>query len=72
MVVLIVACSLRNTFDSSQFKEDLIYFQQLLVEGVFDNSFSGPKSEDCKNLKRLALCNSSKCKWVESYHVLKV
>ncbi|GMY29913.1 GATA transcription factor 26-like isoform X4 [Fagus crenata] len=68
---VIVPDSLRNTFDSSQFKEDLIYFQQLLVEGVFDNSFSGAKSEDCKNLKRLALCNSSKCKWVESYHVLK-
>ncbi|XP_030946625.1 GATA transcription factor 26-like isoform X3 [Quercus lobata] len=63
--------SLKSTFDSPQFKENLIYFQQLLVEGVFDNSFSGAKSEDCKNLKRLAICNSSKCKWVESYHLLK-
>jgi hypothetical protein len=59
-------------FDSPQFKENLISFQQLLAEGVFDISFSGAKSEDCKTLKRLALSNSSKCEWVESYHLLKV
>ncbi|XP_059441548.1 GATA transcription factor 26 isoform X2 [Corylus avellana] len=63
--------SLKSMFDSPQFKENLIYFQQLLAEGVFDISFSGAKSEDCKTLKRLALSNSSKCKWVESYHLLK-
>ncbi|KAL4602327.1 hypothetical protein ACB092_10G045200 [Castanea dentata] len=64
--------SLKSTFDSPQFRENLIYFQQLLVEGVFDNSFSGAKSDDCKNLTSLAICNSLKCKWVESYHLLKL
>ncbi|KAG2679796.1 hypothetical protein I3843_11G067500 [Carya illinoinensis] len=63
--------SLKSMCDSLQFKENFINFQQLLLEGVFDISFSGAKSEDCKTLKRLALFNSMKCKWVESYYALK-
>jgi hypothetical protein len=63
--------SLNVMFDSSQFKENLTYFQQLLVEGVFDISLSGAKPEDCKTLKRYALSNLSKSKWVEHYHFLK-
>ncbi|CAL0312291.1 unnamed protein product [Lupinus luteus] len=58
-------------FNSSQFKENLTYFQQLLGEGVFDNSLLGAKPEDCKTLKRLALSNLSKSKWVEHYNFLK-
>ncbi|XP_038726373.1 GATA transcription factor 26-like isoform X2 [Tripterygium wilfordii] len=63
--------SLGNMFDSPQFKENLSSFQQLLAEGVFDISFSGVKTEDCKTLKRLALFNLTKYKWVEHYHQLK-
>ncbi|PNY05248.1 GATA transcription factor 26-like protein [Trifolium pratense] len=63
--------SLNVMFDSSQFKENLTYFQQLLVEGVFDISLSGAKPEDCKTLKRYALSNFTKSKWVEHYHLLK-
>ncbi|XP_028762618.1 GATA transcription factor 26 [Neltuma alba] len=63
--------SLESMFSSSQFKENLNYFQQLLAEGVFDISLSGTKPEDCKTLKRLALSNLSKSKWVEHYNLLK-
>ncbi|KAL1354421.1 GATA transcription factor 26-like isoform X2 [Arachis hypogaea] len=63
--------SLKVMFNSSQFKENLTYFQQLLGEGVFDISFLGAKPEDCKTLKRLALSNLSKSKWVEHYSYLK-
>ncbi|KAJ7952585.1 GATA transcription factor 26 [Quillaja saponaria] len=63
--------SLKSLFSSSQFKENLTYFQQLLAEGVLDISFLGPKPEDCKTLKRLALSNLSKSKWVEHYNLLK-
>ncbi|KAB2622816.1 GATA transcription factor 26-like [Pyrus ussuriensis x Pyrus communis] len=63
--------SLESMFDSPQFIENLTSFQQLLAEGVFDISFPGAKTEDCKTLKRLALSNSSKSKWVERYHLLK-
>ncbi|KAM5573102.1 GATA transcription factor 26 [Rosa sericea] len=63
--------SLRNMFDSPQFRENLTSFQQLLAEGVFDISLPGAKTEDCKTLKRLALSNSSKSKWVERYHLIK-
>ncbi|KAL6279902.1 hypothetical protein ACE6H2_016783 [Prunus campanulata] len=63
--------SLKNMFDSPQFRENLTSFQQLLAEGVFDISFLGAKTEDCKTLKRLVLSNSSKSKWVERYHLLK-
>ncbi|CAN6579565.1 unnamed protein product [Malus baccata var. baccata] len=63
--------SLKSMFDSPQFRENLTSFQQLLAEGVFDISFPGVKTEDCKTLKRLALSNSPKSKWVERYHLLK-
>ncbi|KAK7406320.1 hypothetical protein VNO78_07943 [Psophocarpus tetragonolobus] len=63
--------SLKVMFNSSQFKENLAYFQQLLVEGVFDISLLGAKPEDCKTLKRLALSNLSKSKWLEQYNFLK-
>lgn len=59
-------------FDSFQFKEDLTYFQQLLGEGVFSISLLAEKPEDCKTLKRLALSNLSKSKWVEYYSFVKV
>lgn len=59
-------------FDSFQFKENFSYFQQLLGEGVFDISLVGAKPEACKTLKRLALSNLSKSKWVECYNSLKV
>lgn len=65
-------CSLRNMFNSFQFKENLIYFQQLLGEGVFDISLLGAKPEEWKTLERLALSNLSKSKWVEHYNFLKV
>ncbi|CAL5427415.1 unnamed protein product [Camellia sinensis] len=31
----------------------------------------GVKTEDCKTLKKLALCNFTKSKWVEQYNLLK-
>lgn len=64
--------SLKSMFDSPHFKENLTSFQQLLREGVFDVSFPGTAIEDCKTLKRLVLWHSSKSKWVEHYHQLKV
>ncbi|KHN34894.1 GATA transcription factor 26 [Glycine soja] len=63
--------SLEVMFSSSQFKENLTYFQQLLSEGVFDISLLGAKPEDCKTLKILALSNLSKSKWVEHHNFLK-
>ncbi|XVF52532.1 hypothetical protein PTKIN_Ptkin05aG0026000 [Pterospermum kingtungense] len=63
--------SLKSMFESPQFKENLCYFQQLLAEGVFNISFPGVKSEDCKTLKRLALSNLTKSQLVERCHVLK-
>ncbi|CAN0842645.1 GATA transcription factor 26 [Linum grandiflorum] len=63
--------SIREMFDSSQFKENLSFYQQLLAEGVFDLSFKEAKTEDCKTLKRLTLSNFSKSKWVEHYNLLK-
>lgn len=59
-------------FDSFVFKKGLTYFQKFLREGVFDNSLLGANPEDCKTLKRLALSNLSKSKWVEHYNLLKV
>lgn len=59
-------------FDSFQFKEDLTYFQKLLGEGVLDFSLLEANLEECKTLKRLALSNLSKSKWVEHYNSLKV
>ncbi|KAJ4842736.1 hypothetical protein Tsubulata_050596 [Turnera subulata] len=63
--------SIKSLFDSPQFKENVSSYQQLLAEGIFDLSFPGAKPEDCKSLKRLALSNLSKSKWVEHYHQLK-
>ncbi|KAJ4955061.1 hypothetical protein NE237_011844 [Protea cynaroides] len=63
--------SLKSMFDSPQFKENISSFQQLLAEGVFDLSFSGVNTEDCKTLKRLVLVNFTKSKWVEQYNLLK-
>nr|KYP51509.1 GATA transcription factor 28 [Cajanus cajan] len=63
--------SLKNMFNSFQFKENLTYFQQLLWEGVFDISMLGTKPEEWKTMKRLVLSNLSKSKWVEHYNFLK-
>ncbi|XP_039035695.1 GATA transcription factor 26-like isoform X1 [Hibiscus syriacus] len=63
--------SLESMFESPQFKENFCYFQQLLEEGVFNISVHGVKAEDCKTLKRLALCNLTKSHWVERLHRLK-
>ncbi|KAE8678633.1 GATA transcription factor 26 [Hibiscus syriacus] len=63
--------SLKSMFGSPQFKENFCCFQQLLEEGVFNISFHGVKAEDCKTLKRLALCNLTKSHWVERRHTLK-
>lgn len=63
--------SLKSMFDSPQFKENISSFQKLLAEGVFDISFSGVKMEDCRTLKRLALFNLTKSRWVEHYNLLK-
>ncbi|KAL3497575.1 hypothetical protein ACH5RR_040307 [Cinchona calisaya] len=63
--------SLRRMFDSTQFEENISSFQKLLAEGVFDNTLSGVKIEDCRTLKRSVLCNLTKSKWVEQYSQLK-
>ncbi|CAK9173310.1 unnamed protein product [Ilex paraguariensis] len=63
--------SLKSMFDSPQFKENISSFQKLLAEGVFDLSLLSTEAEDCKTLKRLALCNLTKSKWVEQYNLLK-
>ncbi|KAI3918635.1 hypothetical protein MKX01_041955 [Papaver californicum] len=63
--------SLRRMFSSVQFAEDLSSFQKLLAEGVFDLTFSGMSTEECQMLKKLALVNPTKSKWVEHYNLLK-
>ncbi|XP_019156191.1 PREDICTED: GATA transcription factor 26-like [Ipomoea nil] len=63
--------SFKGMFESCQFKENLLSFQKLLVDGVFDNSLSGVKVEDCRTLKRFALCNLTKSKWVEHHNHLE-
>ncbi|CAI9095631.1 OLC1v1031620C2 [Oldenlandia corymbosa var. corymbosa] len=63
--------SLRSMFESPQFEENMSNFQKLLAEGVLDNTLSGVKTDDCRTLKRLVLCNLTKSKWVEHYSVLK-
>ncbi|KAI3453455.1 hypothetical protein Pfo_010118 [Paulownia fortunei] len=63
--------SLRSMFDSPQFKENLLSFQKLLADGLFDNSLSGLKTEDCRVLKKFLLCNLTKSKWVEQYKTFK-
>lgn len=59
-------------FDSPQFKENLLSFQKLLADGLFDNTLSGMKTEDIRVLKKLVLCNLTKSKWVEQYKISKV
>ncbi|CAN4076015.1 unnamed protein product [Withania somnifera] len=63
--------SFRSMFESSQFEENLFFFQKLLAEGVFDNSFPGVTLEDCRALKRFILCYLAKSKWVQQYNLLK-
>lgn len=63
---------LRSMFDSPQFKENLLSFQKLLADGLFDNTLSGMKTEDIRVLKKLVLCNLTKSKWVEQYKISKV
>ncbi|XAR70530.1 hypothetical protein NMG60_11027409 [Bertholletia excelsa] len=63
--------SLKGMFDSPQFEENMSSFKKLLAEGVFDTSFLGVKAEDCRTLKRFALFNLTKSKWVEQYNLLK-
>ncbi|KAL3834979.1 hypothetical protein ACJIZ3_009715 [Penstemon smallii] len=63
--------SLKSMFDSPQFKENLLSFQKLLANGVFDNSFSRVSTDDCRILKKLLLCNFTKSKWVEQYKIFK-
>lgn len=65
--------SLKSLFDSSEFKENLSAFPQLVAEGFSSGSFSGEKVEDCcKTLKKLTLFSLMKRKEVESYHTLGV
>ncbi|XP_021765789.1 GATA transcription factor 26-like [Chenopodium quinoa] len=66
-----VSDSLGSIFTSTHFKENISSFQKLLADGVFDTSFSGIQTEDCKVLKRLALSNMTKCNWVEYRNSLK-
>ncbi|XP_011070264.1 GATA transcription factor 26 [Sesamum indicum] len=63
--------NIRSMFDSPQFKENLLSFQKLLAAGLFDNSLSDLKIEDCKFLKKFVLCNLTKSKWVEQYKAFK-
>ncbi|KAD0215458.1 hypothetical protein E3N88_44621 [Mikania micrantha] len=63
--------SLKNMFDSPQFKENLVSFQILVAQGNFDLSAAEMKSEGCKTLKKLALNNMTKCKWVEQYNMIQ-
>ncbi|KAL6008337.1 hypothetical protein ACLOJK_033846 [Asimina triloba] len=63
--------SLKSMFDSPQFLEMLSSFQQLLLEGAFDLSFPGINADECRTLKKLALVNLSKSKWIEHYKLLK-
>lgn len=65
-------CSLKSMFDSPQFVEALSSFQHLLLEGIFDLSLPGLKVEECRTLKRLALVNMTKSKWVEHFELLKI
>ncbi|KAG9151152.1 hypothetical protein Leryth_002724 [Lithospermum erythrorhizon] len=63
--------SLKGIFESTSFKESISAFQKLLAEGVFDNTFSGASSENCRTLQRLVLCNLTRSKWVEKYTSLE-
>ncbi|XP_023634823.1 GATA transcription factor 27 isoform X2 [Capsella rubella] len=63
--------SLRSMFESSQFKENLSLFQQLVADGVFETSSSGSKHDDVKTLAKLALTDPNKSHLLESYKMLK-
>ncbi|OWM86393.1 hypothetical protein CDL15_Pgr021479 [Punica granatum] len=63
--------SLRSLFGSSEFKENLSSFPQLLADGLSVGSYSGAKAEDCKTLKKLALFCLMKRKEVESHNSLE-
>ncbi|RWR87339.1 GATA transcription factor 26-like protein [Cinnamomum micranthum f. kanehirae] len=63
--------SLKSMFDSPLFVEALSSFQHLFLEGILDLSSSGVKIEECWILKRPALGNMTKSKWVEHYELLK-
>ncbi|KAJ0968282.1 hypothetical protein J5N97_025199 [Dioscorea zingiberensis] len=63
--------SLKSMFCSPQFLENLQIFQQLLLEGIFDPSFSGVETKDYTNLKKLVLSNTEKAQWVEQYKQIK-
>ncbi|XP_068649969.1 GATA transcription factor 26-like [Aristolochia californica] len=69
--VAIVPDSLKTMFESPQFSETLSCFQHLLLEGIFELSISEINSEECRTLKRLALANLAKSKWVERYQHVK-
>ncbi|KAK4802475.1 hypothetical protein SAY86_000678 [Trapa natans] len=60
-----LANSLRRSIDSSEFKESLSTFPELLAE--FSGSFSGAKVEDYKNLKKLILFCLMRQKELESH-----
>ncbi|KAJ0970673.1 hypothetical protein J5N97_018632 [Dioscorea zingiberensis] len=63
--------SLKSLFCGSQFVETCSYYQQLLMEGVFDLSLMGVDVEECRILKRLVLLDLTKSKWVERHKELK-
>ncbi|XP_068634498.1 GATA transcription factor 26-like [Aristolochia californica] len=69
--VAMVPDSLKSMFESPQFSETLSCFQHLLLEGIFDLSMSEINSEECRTLKRLALANLAKSKWVERFQHIK-
>uniref|UniRef100_A0A0A9DBB7 Uncharacterized protein n=1 Tax=Arundo donax TaxID=35708 RepID=A0A0A9DBB7_ARUDO len=57
--------SLRSMFSSIQFSDAIDSYQRLLGEGILDPSFSG--DEEWNTVKKLALTNLTKCKWLECY-----
>ncbi|XP_071697440.1 GATA transcription factor 26-like [Rutidosis leptorrhynchoides] len=63
--------SLGSMFDNPQFKEKIFSFQKLLLEGNFDLCEPATKNEQCTTLKKLALCDMTKSKWVEQYNLLQ-
>lgn len=67
-----VLSSLKGMFDSAEFNMNLLSFRKLLADGLFDNSFHGVNTEDCRSLKKLILCDLTKSKWVEQYTTFKV
>ncbi|EYU17880.1 hypothetical protein ABFS82_05G078200 [Erythranthe guttata] len=69
---LLPISQIRSILESPEFKENLLSFQKLLSDGLFDNSFSSLNTEqDCKLLKKLVLSNFTKSKWIEQYQIFK-